>query len=1076
MTKPFNENTRVQVPAALHLVRLGYDYISDFVCARGNPTAPFAFDPKTNILINVFRESLRRLNPGLSDTDVVREAERVVGTLVNDDLGKAFYKLLSSDSGLKLIDFENEKNVWHVTTEFTCEDEDSADSFRPDITCFVNGLPLAFIEVKKPNNREGLLVERDRIERRMNNPHFKRFFNLTQLMIFSNNQEYEIGEAEPVQGAFYSCFSRGKVFFNFFREEQSGFVADFPYREISEATEKQVLLHRNCPQIRALPEFRTNSNPCTPTNRILTSMLSRERFLFLLRYGFVYVDKIIDEKQGLRRSEKHVMRYQQFFASLEIRKNMRDGVKGGVIWHTQGSGKTALAYYNVRNLTDVFAKKNTVAKFYFIVDRIALMNQAAAEFKSRGLVVRSASSRDELMADLNSCAVVAGTTGEPEIMVVNIQRFKENREKVSLDPAFSTNIQRVFFVDEAHRGYNPAGTFLANLFEADRDAVKIALTGTPLLKSDRETWRIFGKYIHTYYYDKSVADGYTLRLMREPTETYYKERVDDVFSTFAAGINVAKKDLTPKQKEEVFECENYLSALYDYIKTDFRMFRSAHDEDDSLGAMVVCRSNSQARKFFDLWNRRIAEYQNAAHDVEKNIVAESDVEALAEYRRKAKPPLRAALILDDFPKDENERKRQIASFRESENEFDVLIVNQMLLTGFDAPRLKKLYLGRLMDGHGLLQALTRVNRPYKNFRYGFVVDFVDISENFDETNARYMRELNSVVGDSALAGTAPLPGNALFVSKEEIFQQTDALRNELFKYTTDDAEEFRREIDEIESLNDLYRLRRVLENAKSVINQARLIGDAALNEKIEKLPGHNLAALVQEVSRRIAAKRLLEDTNESATVAEVINVMLSQMEFEFRAGTKGELVIEQKNLRERLRETQDEFERNFDPADPEYVNLAEEFRKYFREHKISAETPDEFREKLRFIDDVLPRIRTINHSNDALRKRYGGDERYVRVHKRIREENTERKIRSPRRELLILSDSEAKIFDALCSLKKSIDAKVCLNSGILVPEISFGGIVLSEVSKIIPAPVADRQVREDRKFISAKIAEEYEVA
>lgn len=1075
MSKNFNENTRVQVPAALHLVKLGYEYVSELVSVRENPTAPFAFDPKTNILINVFYESLKRVNPDVSDSELEIEAGKIIGALNNDDLGKAFYERLSSGSGVKLIDFENKTNVWHVTTEFTCEDEASADNFRPDITCFVNGLPLAFIEVKKPNNREGILAERDRIERRMNNPHFKRFFNVTQLMIFSNNQEYETGELEPVQGAFYSCSARGKVFFNFFREEKAGFVADFPYREISEAAEKQILRHRNCPQIRVHPEFRTNCDPRTPTNRILTSMLSRERFLFLLRYGFAYVDKIVDEKAGTRRQEKHVMRYQQLFASLAIREKIGSGVKGGVIWHTQGSGKTALAYYNVRNLTDVFARKNTVAKFYFIVDRIALMNQAAAEFKARGLIVRTANTRDELMADINSRAAVAGTTGEPEIMVVNIQRFKENRDAVSLENAFSTNIQRVFFVDEAHRGYNPAGTFLANLFEADRDSVKIALTGTPLLDEERATWRVFGKYIHTYYYDKSIADGYTLRLMREPIETYYRERIDDVFTAFASGINVAKKDLTPRQKEEVFECENYLSALYDYINEDFRLFRIRHDGDDSLGAMIVCRSNSQARKLFDLWNRRIKETRNAAHDIEQSMVAEAATEALAAYRRNAKPPLRAALILDDFPQDEIERKRQIASFRESGKEFDVLIVNQMLLTGFDAPRLKKLYLGRLLDGHGLLQALTRVNRPYKNFRYGFVVDFVDISENFDATNARYMRELNSTVSNLELPGSDSPPGNLLFVSKEEIAEQIHALRNELFNYTTDNMEEFRREIDAVDDLNALYRLRRVLENAKAVTNQARFIDDAELGEELKKLPIDSLSTLTQEVSRRIANKRLLEESGEFGDIAEVINVMLSQMEFSFRAGAKSELVIEQKNLQECLREAQEEFERNFDHDEPEYVNLAEEFRKYFREKGICADTLDGFREKCRYAEDVLFRIREINRRNEKLRKRYRGDSRYVRIHKRVQEENSFRKSRSPRERPLI-SDEEAVIFDKLLALKARIDDGVYLNSGILTPANSFRQRVLSEVAQVVTSPIADARFREDRAFLSNKIAEEYAIA
>lgn len=1062
MSNTFNENTRVQVPAALHLLKLGYIYIDELVPVDRAPNAEFVFDPSTNVLLNVFFNSLKRLNPEVPDTDLKIEIGKILNLLNNDDLGREFYNRLSSNSGIKLIDFEGDKNVWHVTTEFTCEHTNSGDNFRPDITCFVNGLPLAFIEVKKPNNKDGILAERERIERRMKNPNFKRFFNLTQLMIFSNNQEYEINELSPVQGAFYCCTSDQKAFFNFFREEKPNFVESFPYIQISEEDEKRVLLHRNCPQIRSLPEYLTNKDVNTPTNRILTSMLSRERLLFLLRYGFAYVDKIVDERKGLRRLEKHVMRYQQLFASLAIREKFSAGTKGGVIWHTQGSGKTALAYYNVRNLTDVFAKKNTVAKFYFIVDRIALMNQASAEFNARGLIVRNANSREELMRDINSQTTVANASGKPEIMVVNIQRFKENRERVDIKNEFSVNIQRIFFIDEAHRGYNPTGTFLANLFEADRDSVKIALTGTPLLKTERETWRIFGDYVHTYYYDKSIADGYTLRLMREPVQTYYKERVEDIFQKFADGVRVNKKDLTARQKEEVFECENYLSALYDYIKTDFRLFRTYHDSDQTLGAMVVCRSNSQAEKFFEYWNRQIAENERADAEIQENYIREGKAEALANYRRKAPKPLRAALILDDFPQDSEERKRQIESFRKSAEEFDVIIVNQMLLTGFDAPRLKKLYLGRLMDGHGLLQALTRVNRPYKSFRYGYVVDFVDISENFDATNARYLKELNQTTVDVDLPEGSEPPGSALFISKKEIIRQVDDARSELFAYSVDDKEEFRKEIDRIEDLDALYRLRRILENTKGLANYIRATEDDDLAKAVEKLPVDNLPELIREVSRRIENKRLMDDAEGNATVSEVINLLLSQMVFSFEMGTREELVVEQKNLRERLLETQDEFDRNFDNKEPGFVDLATSFKKYLREKGIQASSVEEYKEKRSYFDGVLKRIRDINHRNNQLKKRYRGDEKFVRVHKRICEENFTRSGR-PTSGGPLISQFEAQIFDRLSEMKSQIDNRVFLNNGILTPQASFRQYVVSEVSRVfnaqrINAPHADKKI------------------
>lgn len=152
---------------------------------------------------------------------------------------------LSSNSGIKLIDFEKpENNSWLVTTELPCENLETGDSFRPDITCFVNGLPLAFIEVKKPNNAEGVVAEQSRTnQKRLPNKSFRRFLNITQLMIFSNNQEYDNANRVPVQGAFYACIGKQKAFFNVFREEDEKFGPKYPYRDVSEDTEKLILKH-----------------------------------------------------------------------------------------------------------------------------------------------------------------------------------------------------------------------------------------------------------------------------------------------------------------------------------------------------------------------------------------------------------------------------------------------------------------------------------------------------------------------------------------------------------------------------------------------------------------------------------------------------------------------------------------------------------------------------------------------------------------------------------------------------------------------------------------------------------------
>ena len=177
--------------------------------------------------------------------------------------------------------------------------------------------------------------------------------------------------------------------------------------------------------------------------------------------------------------EKHIMRYPQFFATKAIERKLESGIRKGIIWHTQGSGKTALAFYNVHYLTDYFQKKGIVPKFYFIVDRIDLMIQANKEFTSRGLVVHNVNTKDDLLKDFRQQKAIHNLSGNREITVVNIQKFKDDPSILKTND-YDISIQRIYFLDEVHRSYDPKGSFLANLISSDRNAILIGLTGTPL--------------------------------------------------------------------------------------------------------------------------------------------------------------------------------------------------------------------------------------------------------------------------------------------------------------------------------------------------------------------------------------------------------------------------------------------------------------------------------------------------------------------------------------------------------------------------------------------------------------------
>ena len=572
----FDENSRVKIPAIVHATKLGYNYLS----IKDNKEQ---IEPRTNIFKNVFKESLNRINNlELTDSEIDSIIDELCIVLNNEDLGRSFYKILINGyKNIKLIDFENESNnTYNVVTELTYQNGE--DEFRPDVILLINGMPLSFIEVKKPNNREGILAERNRINDRFKNKKFIRFVNLTQILVFSNNQEYNDDSVVPIEGAFYGTPSYSNVFFNCFREEDTSIYDKL--KDLDFNVENEILKDNNYVSIKGTSEYATNKASTTPTNRLMTSLFHKSRILKILKYGIAYVEKTDDS--GITYIQKHIMRYQQLFATFAIENKLNENVKRGIIWHTQGSGKTALAYYNVKYLTDYFQKKNKITKFYFIVDRLDLLKQASDEFQARGLEVVKVNSKEEFKKNIAS-SEASSSTGNLCINVVNIQKFSD--ESIVKESDYNVEVQRIYFLDEAHRSYNPRGSFLSNLLSSDRDAVMIALTGTPLIGTNFKTKDIFGDYIHKYYYNKSIADGYTLKLIREGIETSYKTQLQQTLDEIKREVKASD--------EEIFAHPKYTKALTKYIVDDFKKSRIAFD-DNSIGGMIVCDSQAQARRVF----------------------------------------------------------------------------------------------------------------------------------------------------------------------------------------------------------------------------------------------------------------------------------------------------------------------------------------------------------------------------------------------------------------------------------------------------------------------------------------------
>ena len=1064
--KQFSEATRVQMPAMVHLTRIGYTYFGKLNEDKNG----IVYDGDTNILLPIFEQQFKRLNPE-HEGEYLQVLKDIRMELNDDDLGRGFYNRLKATSPIKLVDFDNiGNNTFHFTAEFTCKN--GQDEFRPDITLFVNGLPLCFVEVKKPNNHGGMLAESTRMNKeRCPNKKFRRFINITQLMIFSNNMEYDtLGGIVPIQGAFYCTGARSYSPFNCFREENPSaqkiapFHCDYPYKDIDKTAEKQILSDYNCQVIHTSPEYQTNLDSNTPTNRILTSMCSPERLLYIIKYGIAYV-RMEREVDGKIEStdQKHIMRYQQLFASLAIRKKLAEGVKSGVVWHTQGSGKTALSYYLTYILNDFYSKQNKVAKFYFIVDRLDLLEQATQEFEARGLVVSTANSRAELMAQFRSNQAQQGVSGQAEITVVNIQRFAEDKEKVRIND-YATNLQRIFILDEAHRGYKPGGCFLANLFDADTDAIKIALTGTPLLKKERASCKVFGNYLHTYYYDKSIADGYTLKIIREDIETSYKERLSDVYDKLETLVQ--KKDI---RKSEIIEHPSYVNELARYIMTDLKEFRKIQG-DDTLGGMVICETSEQARRLYDVFQEEWQKYQPKPIKIKLTdgsyVVGEPEVDYKSKYK-----PLKAGIILHDT--DDKETRKQIVKDFKKNMTMDILIVFNMLLTGFDAPRLKRLYFGRKLKDHNLLQAITRVNRPYPGMRYGFVIDFADIKRNFHETNEAYLQELNRFndvdeIGESVATDTF----TQVIEDKDEILKQMKQVRQTLFDYSYDNAEEFSSEISTEENKAVLLNLKQALETAKNMANIVRTFGDEDMKKQFIKLEITKLPQLLSEVQRRIGIINQKEAFNVGDETKMLINEAMMDIEFTFSKIGQEEmhLISGGIELKEKWQRTITSFTQNFDQDDPEFISLRDAFMERFKEHGFVIDSIAKFNEEARALDEIIVRLQDLQKRNNALVKKYKGDEKFARVHKRIREANKQREEKGQKPLFSFLDEEIATILNII---KEDVDAKVYDRNDILKKDAYFNRTVMALINRCLYHFPQIKPEMDDYKFIQTRISQQY---
>ncbi|GAA7848701.1 type I restriction endonuclease subunit R [Helicobacter pylori] len=1031
---PYNEITRVQIPALMHLARLGYDFINS---KENKPN----LDTDTNILTESFTQAFKRLNPTKNAKDSLAEMKK---RLNYDDLGKSFYEyLLKSES--QIIDFDNpNNNLYEMMTELPYK------SFRPDITLFINGLPLVIIEVKQPYAGQGIKEEKDRHIQRYENPENKVFYNLAQIWLFSDNLPYD--ENNPDQGVFYSA-SYSPIFQRFVEANKLD-ITPPPENDQSHQNHQN---HRSLEEIqkRILKEFNlkdtdTPKSPKdTPTNSLLTSFCSHKRLCFILKYGISF----LKEKSEFK---KHIWRYAQMFASLNVLKelqkhyetNPKDPLKG-IIWHTQGSGKTALTYHLTKLIRDFFSPLNKKTKFYFIVDRLDLLEQAKNEFLKRGLCVHEAENKEDLSQKLKNASVFEGPQGNDEIIVVNIQKFKSPNEekapnedpssapkeiisKTELQEATKDNhdLQRVFIIDEAHRSYDPKGCFYANLIECDKTAIKIALTGTPLLEDnaqDKATKNTFGNYLHTYSYTESIKDRHTLKLQLEIIEKSYKEKLQEIYRLLQESITI--EDIEVK-KETIFNHERYIKEMLYYIIRDLLNFRRVNN-DKNLKAMVICFSSAQAKLANLFFN-----------EVQEKVLQENP-------NLRILNKLQSSLILHD----EQEVKEKIHSFKHEDT--DIVFVFNMLLTGFDLPGLKRLYIHRELKDHNLLQALARVNRSYNNMSFGYLIDFVGIQENFDKTTDDYLKELNQFnQSDSNTQDNL----KDMFADRETLEKDIKNAYDDLFNYPIDDIEAMTSAIVNISKMNELLKVSQAINTLKERYNLIRTSSDEKILSLKEKMDIEKISKISSMLHKKAKQLHALKNINEPKNPNDlmILEDLIALLDFKIEFKESKELRFKEKEeISAKYKQAKEMLEKIPDQQDKEIQKFYKDFSKLLQ----TPTTSQNFEEISHSYDAIISQLKQHKEQTTNLLSKYDNDLSYAITHKRLHDRFMEENISKG-------------IFTLLSALKKALDARISKRQEILNEEYTLKNAIKVELRDAFKEYHSLKDLEKEKEFITQTLFNE----
>ena len=717
-----NEKHLSQIPALQLLISLGFEYITpaEALHERQERTSSV-------LLENILRAQLKKINrirykasEYLFSEENVQSAIQKLKNIKYDGLLKtneAVYDLLtlgtaleqtiegnSKSFNLNYIDWHNpQRNRFHVTIEYSVERSRSTETARPDIVLFVNGIPFCVIECKAPQIEVEQAVSQS--IRNQNDDYIPKLFIYTQIVLAVNKNS-----------AMYATTGSAAKFWGIWKEPQME-AEDRKFGKLQEFVNKPLGNHTLARIADTL-----NTNPVSlKTDRLVTEQdksiysLCRPDRLLELAWKFTVFDGGI----------KKIARYQQYFVIKSTLNRVKhfdsNGArKGGIIWHTQGSGKSLTMVMLARNLALDTEIMNP--RIVLVTDRDDLDKQLGNTFAACGLEANRATSGRNLLE-----LVAEKQSG---IITTLIHKF---------DKAFAVKKYRCespdifILVDESHR--TQFGSFSARMRQMFPNACYLGFTGTPLLKKEKNSFAKFGELVEPHYsITQAVEDGAVVPLLYEGRHvemTQNKKAVDLWFERLTKGLTKEQKaDL--KHKYARAEMLNKADQVIYMRAFDISEHYRSNWQGTGFKAQLVAPNKVAALRY----NSNLNEIGIVSSEVVisppdmREGYDETDDETTDEVVKFWQK------MMKRYGSEEEYTKQLINQFKHG-SEPEILIVVDKLLTGFDAPRNTVLYLCRILREHTLLQAIARVNRLYEGKEFGFIVDYVSVLGKLDKALTMY---------------------------------------------------------------------------------------------------------------------------------------------------------------------------------------------------------------------------------------------------------------------------------------------------------------------------------------------------